>query len=104
MATARPSGNEPVHSRIRQVRGERGISRRQFADDLGIHYQTVGYLERGEFAPSLQLALRIAAYFDLPVEQLFALTPFPVIQRTPEARASAAPEPIPTPGLAVGGA
>lgn len=104
MATARPSGNEPVHSRIRQVRGERGISRRQFADDLGIHYQTVGYLERGEFAPSLQLALRIAAYFDLPVEQLFSLTPFPVVQRVPDARASGAPEPTPASGVAVGGA
>lgn len=93
MAAPKPGGNEPVHSRIRQVRGERGITRRQFADDLGIHYQTVGYLERGEFAPSLQLALRIAAYFDLPVEQLFALTPFPVIQRASVAGASEAPEP-----------
>jgi DNA-binding XRE family transcriptional regulator len=63
---------------------ERGVSRRDLADALGIHYQTVGYLERGEFAPSLQLALAIAAYFDLPVETIFSLEPFPRI--APRAR------------------
>jgi putative transcriptional regulator len=41
-----------------------------------VHYQTIGYLERGEYSPSLVLALRIAAVFDLPVEAVFALTPF----------------------------
>lgn len=59
------------------LRAERGISRRQLADALGIHYQTVGYLERGEFRPSLYLALRIAAFFEVPVEVVFSLEPFP---------------------------
>ncbi len=35
-----------------------------------------GYLERGEFSPSLHLTLRIAAYFDVPVEVVFSLKPF----------------------------
>jgi len=42
-----------------------------------VHYQTVGYLERGEFSPSLHLALRICAYFEVPVEVVFSLDPFP---------------------------
>jgi DNA-binding XRE family transcriptional regulator len=42
-----------------------------------VHYQTVGYLERGEYSPSLYLALRIAAYFELPVEVIFSTDPFP---------------------------
>jgi DNA-binding XRE family transcriptional regulator len=70
---------ETVHNRIAMLRAERGISRRQLADALGVHYQTVGYLERGEYSPSLYLALRIAAYFEVPVEVLFSLTPFPRI-------------------------
>lgn len=44
-----------------------------------MHYQTVGYLERGEFRPSLHLALRIAAYFEVPVEVVFSTEPFPRI-------------------------
>ena len=59
------------------LRAERGTSRRQLAEALGVHYQTIGYLERGEYNPSLQLALRIAQYFEVPVEVVFSLTPFP---------------------------
>jgi DNA-binding XRE family transcriptional regulator len=55
--------NEALYNRIAMLRVERGISRRQLADALGVHYQTVGYLERGEFAPSLHLALRLAQFF-----------------------------------------
>lgn len=51
-------------------------SRTELADALGIHYQTVGYLERGGYAPSLDLALRIARCFGLPVEVVFSLEPF----------------------------
>lgn len=70
---------EPVHNRIAVLRVERGISRRQLAEALEVHYQTIGYLERGEYSPSLYLALRIAEYFDVPVEVVFSLHPFPRI-------------------------
>jgi len=71
--------SDTVHNRIALLRAEQGISRRQLADALGVHYQTIGYLERGEYSPSLHLALRIAAFFDLPVEVVFSLEPFPRI-------------------------
>ncbi|MEU5567741.1 MULTISPECIES: helix-turn-helix transcriptional regulator [Micromonospora] len=71
--------SETVHNRLAVLRAERGISRRQLADALGVHYQTIGYLERGEFRPSLHLALRIAAYFEVPVEVVFSIEPFPRI-------------------------
>lgn len=73
--------SEVVYNRIAVLRAERGISRRQLADALGVHYQTIGYLERGEFSPSLHLALRIAEHFEVPVEVIFALEPFPRIGR-----------------------
>lgn len=52
------------------------MSRTALAEALGIHYQTIGYIERGEYAPSLHLALRIARLFDLPVEAVFSLERF----------------------------
>ncbi|MEU5884601.1 helix-turn-helix transcriptional regulator [Spirillospora sp. NPDC047279] len=70
---------EQVHNRIPMLRAERGISRRDLAAALGVHYQTIGYLERGEYSPSLHLALRIAEHFEVPVEVVFSLTPFPRI-------------------------
>jgi len=65
-----------VYNRIATLRADRGVSRRELADALGVHYQTVGYLERGEYSPSLHLALQIAAYFDVPVEFVFSIAPF----------------------------
>ncbi|MGC4153710.1 MAG: helix-turn-helix transcriptional regulator [Propionicimonas sp.] len=69
--------NDNVHNRIAMLRAERGISRRQLAEALGVHYQTIGYLERGEYSPSLQLALQLADYFGVSVEVVFSLRPFP---------------------------
>ncbi|MPQ98062.1 helix-turn-helix domain-containing protein [Modestobacter sp. I12A-02628] len=73
----RPS--DAVHNRIAQLRAEQQVTRRELADALGVHYQTVGYLERGEYNPSLHLALRIAAFFRVPVEVVFSTSPFPRI-------------------------
>jgi putative transcriptional regulator len=74
--------SETIHNRIVVLRAERGISRRQLAEALGVHYQTIGYLERGEYSPSLHLALRMAEYFEVTVEVLFSTTPFPRIGST----------------------
>ncbi|MQA33955.1 helix-turn-helix transcriptional regulator [Modestobacter roseus] len=68
---------EGVHNRIALLRAEQGVTRRELADALGVHYQTVGYLERGEYSPSLAIALRIAEFFQVPVEAVFSLAPFP---------------------------
>ena len=68
-----------VYNRIAILRAEQGVTRRELADALGVHYQTVGYLERGEYNPSLNLALRIAEFFGLPVEVVFSTRPFPRI-------------------------
>ena len=69
--------SDAVHNRIALLRQEQGVSRRDLAEALGVHYQTVGYLERGEYNPSLHLALRIADFFGVPVEVIFSTTPFP---------------------------
>jgi len=82
-ADGQRGGAGEVYNRIAMLRVERGISRRQLAEALGVHYQTVGYLERGEFAPSLHLALRLARFFEVPVEVIFSIEPFPRLGDTP---------------------
>ena len=68
---------EPIlHNRLSVLRAERGLSRQELADALNVNYQTIGYLERGEYNPSLDLALRAAEYFGLPVEAIFSRRPF----------------------------
>ena len=66
---------EPVYNRIEAVRTALGLSRQDLADKVGVHYQTIGYLEREEYSPSLVLALRIAKALNQEVTDLFSLTP-----------------------------
>lgn len=68
---------EVVHNRIAMLRAERNVSRRELSEALDVHYQTIGYLERGEYSPSLYLALKIAEYFEVPMEIVFSTAPFP---------------------------
>ncbi len=75
--TERPTATEgAVHNRLSVLRAERGWSRQMLADALKINYQTVGYIERGDYNPSLELALRIAELFSLPIEAIFSRRPF----------------------------
>jgi putative transcriptional regulator len=65
-----------IYNRLAVLRAERGLTRQQLAEALGINYQTVGYLERGEYHPSLELAFRISDFFTLPIEAIFSPHPF----------------------------
>lgn len=65
-----------IYNRLPVLRVERGLSRQALAEAVGVNYQTIGYLERGEYSPSLELAFRISEFFDLPIEAIFARRPF----------------------------
>jgi DNA-binding XRE family transcriptional regulator len=67
---------EPVYNRIEEVRTDLGLSRQDLADKVGVHYQTIGYLEREEYSPSLVLALRISEALKTPLSELFSLAQF----------------------------
>ena len=67
---------EPVYNRIEEARFALGLTRQELADEVGVHYQTIGYLEREEYSPSLVLALRIAKALNQEVSELFSQTPF----------------------------
>lgn len=72
---SRPSKDDtaPVANRIEQARSVWGLSRGELADIVGVHYQTMGYLERGEYNPSLELALKICRALESPMEEIFWL-------------------------------
>ena len=65
-----------IHNRLKVLRVERGMSRQELAETLGINYQTVGYIERGDYNPSLELVFRISELFGLPIEAIFSREPF----------------------------
>lgn len=70
------SDGQMIFNRLESARVGSGLSRAEFAEAVGVHYQTVGYLERGEYSPSLALALRISRLLHQPIDGLFSLEPF----------------------------
>ncbi|MFZ6692941.1 helix-turn-helix transcriptional regulator [Undibacterium sp. SXout20W] len=68
-----------IYNRISVFRAERNISRKALAEAVGVNNQTIGYLERGDYKPSLELAMKIAQHFDVSIDMLFSFQPFPLI-------------------------
>ncbi|KQS00656.1 XRE family transcriptional regulator [Williamsia sp. Leaf354] len=76
MSPVRRGAQLPIYNRIGVLRAERRMTRAALADLVGINVQSVGALERGDNYPSLDLAFRICAVFELPVEAVFSRTEF----------------------------
>jgi DNA-binding XRE family transcriptional regulator len=71
-----------IYNRIALFRAEAGMTRKALADKVGVNPQTIGFLERGDYNPSLELALNVAAVFEVPVELMFSFLPFPSVAAT----------------------
>lgn len=67
--------NRKIFNRIAILRKDQGISRKELAEAVGVNFQTVGYLEREEYNPSLDLAFRFSEYFNLPIDTVFSTKP-----------------------------
>ena len=65
-----------IFNRIAVLRRDRGLSRMELAQAVGVNFQTIGYLERQQYNPSLDLAFKIGEYFELPLEVIFSTKPF----------------------------
>ncbi len=71
-----------IYNRLRVLRAERDLSRKELAEAVDVNPQTIGYLERGDYHPSLELAFRLSAYFSLPIEAMFSPEPFQPLSET----------------------
>jgi putative transcriptional regulator len=61
-----------VKNRLRVLRAERQWSQQDLADRLGVSRQSVNAIETGKYDPSLPLAFRLSALFEMPIEALFS--------------------------------
>ena len=68
--------NIMIYNRIKTLRIEKGLSRKDLAEAVGVNFQTIGYLERGDYNPSLELAFKLAEYFKVPIDIAFSPRPF----------------------------
>lgn len=76
MSIDHDSAGEPaVHSRLAAIRRQRGIPAAELARSAGVSRQTVYAMEAGSYVPNTAVALRLARFLEVPVEELFHLDP-----------------------------
>ncbi len=66
-----------IYNRVALLRTEKDMSRQELADLVGVNYQTIGFIERGDYSPSLELAFKIADAFCVEIGTVFSDKPFP---------------------------
>ena len=65
---------EVIHNTVGAVRQKRSITQEALAEAVSVSRQTISALEKGNYTPSVALALKIAAQFSVPVEELFLIS------------------------------
>ncbi len=66
--------NSQLNNRIRVFRAEHRMSQHELAEIIGVSRKTISTIEVGRFVPSTVIALKIAQYFKVTVEDIFSLT------------------------------
>lgn len=62
----------PLYNRLKEHRARLGINQAQMGSLAGVSRQTISLIERGDYAPSVTLALKLAKVCGVPVDELFS--------------------------------
>mgnify|MGYP000279622258 FL=1 len=61
----------PLKNRLKEFRARIDVNQAQMGQLVGVSRQTISQIERGDYSPSVTLALKIAKVFQVPVEEIF---------------------------------
>lgn len=61
----------PLYNKLKKFRSGEGINQAEMGRKVGVSRQTISLIERGDYSPSIVLAIKIARYFHVNVEDIF---------------------------------
>ena len=61
----------PLYNRLKEYRAKNGINQSEMGRLVGVSRQTISQIERGDYSPSVVLAIKLARYFNVSVEDIF---------------------------------
>ena len=64
-----------MNNRMKELRARDSITQAELANLVGVRRETIVFLEKGKYNPSLNLAYSIAKVFNLPIEEVFIFDP-----------------------------
>ncbi len=62
---------ESISNQVYQLRSKTGVTQEELAESVGVTRQTIIAIEKGNYTPSVLLALKIAKFFKKPLEEVF---------------------------------
>lgn len=62
-----------MKNNLKVLRAIKNISQEELANQISVSRQTINAMEKGKYVPSTLLALKLARYFEKPVEEIFQL-------------------------------
>lgn len=62
----------PLYNRLKEYRAKKNLNQQELGSLVGASRQTISLIERGDYSPSVTLALKIAQIFDAKVEDIFS--------------------------------
>ena len=65
---------EYISNTVNKLRNEIGITQEELAEKVQVSRQTIIAIEKGNYTPSIILALKISKFFDMPVEKVFKIS------------------------------
>lgn len=65
---------ESIANEVSKYRTQMGVTQEELASNVSVSRQTIIALEKGNYTPSILLALKIAGFFNMPVEKLFKIS------------------------------
>lgn len=65
---------DKIKNEVSKYRAEMGVTQEDLASKVDVSRQTIIALEKGNYTPSILLALKIAGFFKMPVEKIFKIS------------------------------
>jgi len=66
--------NEYISNEVNKLRTNKGVTQEELAEKVQVSRQTIIAIEKGNYTPSILLALKISKFFNLPVEKIFKIS------------------------------
>ena len=61
----------PLYNHLKEYRAKIDVNQQEMGKLVGVSRQTISQIERGDYSPSVTLAIKIAQIFNVPVEAIF---------------------------------
>ena len=65
---------ENIINKVYELRIQKGVTQENIAIEVGVSRQTIIAIEKGNYTPSITLALKIGCFFNVPVEKIFKIS------------------------------